>query len=81
MTSSLMIHKTRSFVAAAILLFAASLSIAGEVFSFQNLRDSSIQGPYRLRKGEKIRLGGVFYEVLTPSAGRVSFKSLSNGVV
>ena len=81
MTPPIIIHTTRSFVAAAILLFVASHSFAGEVFSFQNLRDSSIQGPYRLRKGERINLGGASYEVLTPSAGRVSFKSLSNGVV
>ena len=74
-----MISKGLAVCAAIFLL--ASISFAGEVFSFQNLRDSSIQGPYRLRKGERIRLGGVTYEVLTPSAGRVSFKSLSNGVV
>ena len=80
MAPSIMIHKTRSFVAAAILLFA-SLSFAGEVFSFQNLRDSSIQGPYRLRKGDRISLDGMTYEVETPSTGRVSFKSIANGVV
>ena len=80
MASSIIIHKTRSFVAAAILLFA-SFSIAGEVFSFQNLRDSTVSGPYRLRKGDKVSLGGITYEVLTPSQGRASFKSLSNGVV
>ena len=67
--------------ACAAFLAFASITFAGEVFSFQNLRDSSIQGPYRLRRGERIRLGGVTYEVLIPSAGRVSFKSLSNGVV
>ena len=59
----------------------ASLTFAGDVFSFQNLRDSTVQGPYRLRKGERIQLGGTTYEVLTPSQGRVSFKSLANGVV
>ncbi len=75
-----MISKARAFVAAAIFLFA-SLSFAGEVFSFQNLRDSTVFGPYRLRYGEKINIGGTTYEVLTSSAGRVSFKSLSNGVV
>ncbi len=80
MFSSIIIHTTRSFVAAVILLFA-SVSFGGEVFSFQNLRDSSMQGPYRLRKGERISLEGITYEVQTPSAGRVSFKSLSNGVV
>ena len=80
MPPSILIHKTRSFVTAAILLFA-SLSFAGEVFSFQNLRDSKVHGPYRLRKGAKIVLDGTAFEVDTPSAGRVSFKSLSNGVV
>ena len=71
----------KATAACAAFLAFASLTFAGEVFSFQNLRDSSIQGPYRLRKGERISLDGVTYEVLAPSAGRVSFKSLSNGVV
>jgi hypothetical protein len=78
--SSIIIHWTQSFATAAILFFA-SLTFAGEVFSFQNLRDSTVSGPYRLHKGDKVRLGGITYEVLTPSQGRVSFKSLSNGVV
>ena len=71
----------KATAACTVFLVFASIAFAGEVFSFQNLRDSSVQGPYRLRNGARIRLGGVDYEVLTPSAGRVSFKSLSNGVV
>ena len=71
----------KSIAVCAALLLLSSTLFAGEVFSFQNLRDSTLQGPYRLRKGERISLNGTTYEVLTPSAGRVSFKSLSNGVV
>ena len=71
----------KATAACTVFLVFASIAFAGEVFSFQNLRDSSVQGPYRLRNGARIHLGGVDYEVLTPSAGRVSFKSLSNGVV
>lgn len=78
--SSIIIHWTQSFATAAILFFA-SLTFAGDVFSFQNLRDSTVSGPYRLRKGDKVSLGGISYEVLIPSQGRVSFKSLSSGVV
>jgi hypothetical protein len=68
---------------AAIAVFMAfiSIAVAGDVFSFQNLRDSTVHGPYRLRKGDKVSLGGITYEVQTPSQGRVSFKSLSSGVV
>ena len=76
-----MSSNTKAISLIAIFVLVASLSFAGEVFSFQNLRDSSIQGPYRLRKGERISLDGITYEVQTPSTGRVSFKSLSNGVV
>ena len=65
----------------AVFLAFVSLACAGDVFSFQNLRDSTVSGPYRLRKGDKVSLGGITYEVLTPSQGRVSFKSLSSGVV
>ena len=76
-----MIPLSKAAAACAAFLAVVSLAIAGDVFSFQNLRDSTVQGPYRLQKGERIVLAGTTYEVLTPSQGRVSFKSLANGVV
>lgn len=72
--------QTAAAACAAFLAFLP-VAIAGDVFSFQNLRDATVYGPYRLRKGETVRLGETTYEVQTPAPGRVSFKSLSNGVV
>ena len=72
---------SKTTAACAVFMAFVSLAFAGDVFSFQNLRDSTVYGPYRLRKGETVRLGGTTYEVQTPAPGRVSFKSLSNGVV
>ncbi len=72
---------TKTTAACAAFLTFISLAVAGDVFSFQNLRDATVFGPYHLRKGEKLNVGGITYEVVTPSAGRVSFKSLSSGIV
>ena len=68
---------------AAIALFISGIELFGaaETISLQNLRDSTMYGPFRLRKGEKVTLGGVSYEILTPSENRISFKSRANGVV
>lgn len=67
--------------ACAAFLSFASLAVAGDVFSFQNLRDSTVSGPFLLQKGKMVMLDGTTYEVQTPASGRVAFKSLSNGVV
>ena len=72
---------TKATATCAVFMAFVSLAVAGDVFSFHNLRDSTVSGPYRLRTGDRVSLGGITYEVLTPSQGRVSFKSLSSGVV
>ena len=72
---------SKTTAACAVFMVLVSFAVAGDVFSFQNLRDSTLYGPYRLRKGEMVRLGETTYEVQTPALGRVSFKSLSTGVV
>ncbi len=73
----------RNVTAAFAVFFSyVSLAIAAEtVISLQDVRNSTMYGPFRLRKGEKVKLGGVSYEMLLPSADRISFRSLANDVV
>ena len=66
---------------AAALLLSAGIALAQDAFTMQNIRDSRVYGPFRLKSGETVRIDGVSYELQTPSAGRVSFKSLANGAV
>ncbi len=69
-----------ALLAAVLLLFSGTCFAAG-AFTMQNIRDSTVYGPFRLAAGEKVHVGGVTYELLTPAADRVSFRSLANGVV
>ena len=68
-------------LAALLAPLAALAASAADVFSLQNIRDARTFGPFNLRKGEIVRLDGVAFELQTPAPGRVSFKSLANGVV
>ncbi len=72
---------TTAAVMTAALLLTAGIGLAQGAFTMQNIRDSKVYGPFRLKSGETVRIDGVSYRLMTPSAGRVSFKSLANGTV
>jgi hypothetical protein len=72
--------KTFAAVTAALLL-SAGTGLAQDAFTMLNIRDSRVYGPFRLKSGETIHIDGASYQLLTPAAGRVSFKSLANGIV
>ena len=75
------IYLRKAVVVLAALFLPVGLALAGDTISLQNLRDSSLYGPVHLRKGERVSLGGVTYEIQVHSADRISFKSLANGVI
>ena len=72
-------QKLTMAAAVAALLLSAGIGLAQDAFTMLNIRDSRVFGPFRIKSGETVRVDGVSYQLLTPSAGRVSFKSLANG--
>lgn len=74
------ISSIQALLVGAFLFFAGAV-FAADAFMLQNIRTSESYGPFQLRKGEIVKIGNIRYQLGIAEKNRVSFKSVSDGLV
>lgn len=70
----------RTIILSLLFIFFAVVVSADVAFKLDDIRTSASYGPFLVKKGERVKLKGVVYELIPVTSDRVSFKSTANGV-